>query len=53
MIDDGSNTAGNLTVLVSKVIFCLAEVESSIAVLAKGVHIVAEKIGHIIFVAFV
>lgn len=49
MVDNGSHTASQLSILVSKVIFCLTEVESHILVFAQGGHLINEQIGYIVW----
>ena len=53
MVDDSSNATCQFSILIGKIILCLAELERSVLVLAQGIHFVAEKIRHIVFVAFV
>ena len=53
MVDDSSNATCQLSILIGKIILCLAELERSVLILAQGIHFVAEKIRHIVFVAFV
>ena len=53
MVDDSSNATCQLSILIGKIILCLTELERSVLILAQGIHFVAEKIRHIVFVAFV
>ena len=55
MVYYGSHPADHLTSLLVKrhIIFRLAEFERGILVLAQRIHIVAEKIGGIIFTTFI
>ena len=53
MIDNGSDATCQLAVLIGKIILSFAELERCVLVLAQSIHVVAEKIRHIIFVAFV
>lgn len=53
VVDDSSDTTRQLSVLIGKKIFGLAKLKSGIAVLAEGIHFVAEQVGHIILVALV
>ena len=53
MVDDSSDATCQLSILIGKIILCLAELERSVLILAQGIHFVAEKIRHIVFVAFV
>ena len=53
MVDNSSDTSHYLALFISKEILCLAKLESGIAIFAKCVHVVAEKIGRIIRIALV
>ena len=53
MIDDCSDATCQFSIFIGKIILSLAELERSVLVLAQGIHFVAEKIRHIVFVAFV
>ena len=53
VVDDSSDATCQLSILIGKIILCLAELERSVLILTQGIHFVAEKIRHIVFVAFV
>jgi len=53
MIDDGGNAPGQLAVLIGKVIFGLTEVECGILVLRQREHIIAEKVGNVVWTTLI
>ena len=51
MVDDSSYTSCQFTFLICQEVFRLTEIECRILVFTQRIHIIAEQVGHIIFVA--
>ena len=53
VVDDGCHTSYEASILVSHIVFGIAELECCILVLAQGVHLIGVEVGHIVVVALI